>query len=153
MSAWGIATQHFRNLFESIENELNNPLTEAVGLSRLDVKGSAPESIYNGAYVIQMNGMPVPAEDLNGVIDITYNVRLQIAYEFNSQDDQTTYNNAAEDLETIIKAALNVNNWDSIYILTHRNTSQFLFYGNASNQNFALVNLDFQVTVRDYYTT
>jgi hypothetical protein len=152
MSAWQTIVLNFRELFEKINSNLTVECTEALGVAKLDVRSAAPESIWDRAFVIAMNGMPKPTEYVVGIIDWNYSTRLQIAFNLNQNDDQTTYLNAVSDIETIIKERINPTSFETDNALVnvqHTGTSGFNFVGAASNQTFAYVNIDFLIAVRE----
>lgn len=152
MITWVDIHTNFKTFLEqTLSGSLNVPLHEAEGVSRLDVKSSLPESIWDGSFIIQFNGMSPAQEYIVGVIDNKYSVRVQIAWELNSNDDSTSYVQRVSDLETIVEQRLKVGTFQSQFVnITHKATSGFQFYTNTGNQNFAIVNVDFSTTVRNY---
>ena len=150
MSQWGIIKQNYKTLMETtLVGNTTNVFSEAKGVARLDVRSSVPYSVWNGAYIIQMNGMPRPAEYVNGVIDLSYNIRLQVGFLFNPQGDSTEYDNAVSDIEKIVKQRITVSTFQSELVnVQHTSTSGFTFVANADSQTFGVCNVDFITTAR-----
>ena len=123
-------------------------------VSDITQRSSVPSSVWDRSYTVQMNGMPETVNYYSGVLDIAYNVRLQLAYELNEHDGLQTYQTAISEVEDIIVQRLDTRTWQTSNIFTilnikHLNTSPFIFTSpSTSDEHFGVINIDFLVSGR-----
>jgi hypothetical protein len=145
MAIWNDIVSNYETFMESgISGSTHNEFREIHDL--LDLK-IAPTSLFNGSYVVQYNGIGAANIDVNAVeSEFQYNVRLQIGFELNAHDNRTSYTQAVEDIETIVRMRLSTDSYDSVLGRVElQQASPLVFNINSDNGVFGVANLDFRV--------
>lgn len=152
-TAWGDIKSNFRTLMNTyVTASVSNSFAEYKDSVDMSTRSQLPASVFNGAYAVLMNGMPSPMEYVNNEIDLVYNVRLQLAYELNGQDDGLSYDKACHDVEQIILKRLDATTFqDALINVAHTSTSPFSFVSKTDSQTFAIVNIDFDCIGRRFF--
>lgn len=143
MAQWDTILTNFKNFMEvTVGGWTNIPSID------LTTPAGKPITTWDHSYTIMMNGMPNPLEFISQEIFIKYNVRLQIAFELNEHNELTDYNSAIGEVEDIIVNRLNILTYQGTLIdIVHQNTSPFIFINGKADERFAVMNIDFLVTV------
>lgn len=148
---WSDIHINFKNLLEdsstgvgSLTN-VNNTYSEAI--DSIDL-GNQPNSVFNGKFSIQLNGINRINEDIaTGVIDYEYDVKLQLGYIFYNNVSKASYNNAIIDVEEIIRKRLDVTTFanSTIENIIFLSVSPFKFISVGDSEEHATIDLFFQV--------
>lgn len=147
MTTWEDIVNNFKTLMEqTIGGYHYSKVSDMTRLSTM------PASNWNKTYMVLFGGMPAPMSLYSGIVDLYYTVTLQIAYKLNQNDGNVSYNNAIEDVESVIVKRLTTTTWNSaanIINITHVSTSPAIFtLQNNSDEVFAVVNITFLVSGR-----
>ncbi len=149
MASWDTIHTNFKTVMESsISGYVSGSYVESSAVD-LKKKSSEPYSIFDRAYSIQMESMDSTSEYINGVADFNYNVVLQVGRELSYNDNKSLYNNAVEEIATIIQKRLNPLSYQGTLLnVTHTGTSGFDSIGNTDNENFSVTEISFKVQYR-----
>lgn len=118
----------------------------------LTVRSAIPTSVFHGAFSVVFNGMPTPAQFVNGELHVGYGVRLQIAFEVSANDERVRYNAAVSDIGEIVRKRLDFQTFAGVFEnIQHVQTSQMQFTGKTDNQSFGIISMDWLVTMQEHF--
>lgn len=122
----------------------NNTFKEVQDLIDLT---TAPASVFNGGYSLQMLRIPSIDYNVNATLGYEMLIRLQVAFEINL-NNRTSYNNAINDVETILTKRLTSSTFPSAIVENITGSSIEVQNTTADNSSFMIFNLDFTVQGR-----
>lgn len=105
MAVWQNIYENFKEVLEELQ-DLNVQLVQ----SNVDLS-TVPTTTVNGAYFLAFNGLNNYTISANKVLDLSMEVKLQLGYVLNENDYQVSYNSMMSDVETIIAARLNADDF------------------------------------------
>jgi hypothetical protein len=131
--------------FKTLMEQTIGGYTEAETID-LSKKDSSPASTVDHAYSTLVQGMNSTKKYVNDEGEFSWNVRLQVSFEINQQDNKESYNQAWDAINEIITERLNYADYGLITNIEHISTSQLLpIVGNSFT--FVYVNIDFRVDI------
>lgn len=146
MSIFGEIKQNFRMLIESgsITGSLTNTMHESKTLLKPDHLAG---SNWNGAYLLKIKGIPEADQTVNRRTEYKYQVTLSNMFLISAGDSVTSYDNAVEDVETIMNARLDVTTFGtgSIGNITLNAINEPVFQS-TTDSTFLIINSDWDVT-------
>jgi len=106
-----------------------------------------PASSLNGSYSVIYQGENIPVVSYNQNIDYLVNTRLEVAFLIT---DKVTYNQALDDIHTIINKRLTPETWanSTIGLVDLNSVSKPRFTTNNTG-TCMIVDIDFQIQARD----
>ena len=113
----------------------------------VDLK-KANASIHDGAYTISYGGTPALDFEVNSEMGYNHVVILSLGFRLNMMDTtRTDYNNAINDIETIIKKRLTSSTWGiGIDMIEFSRATPFNFP--LGDQMYAVTEIEFRVRAR-----
>ena len=109
---WNYVYTNFGTLLSTtLSGETNNTLTASPSIISLS---ETPTSIFNGAWSLLLSDLSTVEDEGEGYYDYQIKTELQVGFEINTNDSsQTSYNNAVNDIETIITERLQTSSYNS----------------------------------------
>ncbi|TAK56693.1 MAG: hypothetical protein EPO24_10885 [Bacteroidetes bacterium] len=101
---WKTIHSNFKTLLDTTLSGMTyNALKES---EQVELSRTQAASTFNGAYSIQLGSVRNASLKVNSILDYELEVLVQLAFELNKNAGRTSYNNAINDVETVIKHRL-----------------------------------------------
>lgn len=137
-------------LEDTCAEQLNTPLSYSQTLVMSD---NLAASVFDGTYFIRLKGVQSVDDTVNGILKPLYNVAVELCYKISAGDSVTTYNEAVDDIEVIIRERLKYASWsdytDNIeYVrIDTIEEPKYILKGEV----FMIIPVNFNITVRNNY--
>ncbi|TAK57876.1 MAG: hypothetical protein EPO24_09415 [Bacteroidetes bacterium] len=114
---------------------------EQVELDRLPAS-----SVFNGGYSIQLGSIRNVSLKVNSILDYELEVLVQMCFELNKNAGRTSYNNAINDVETMIKKRLTTSTYEGTLLTVNLQGGRRPQY--VHSNTFVIFEVPFIVTGR-----